>query len=125
MEPRLGGCGPCICKDCMRWWQGKCPHGGCYDELRAKTEPWEGPVRKGWTDWDLPGEQAHWCRGGVFYPAESCGDHLKYQEPVVRYCLTEAVTQWADGTIICGMADSIGCAECMRRFEEREGENDG
>ena len=61
----LGGCGDCVCKSCLLWWSQRCPYGGCYDEHRAKVDPWPGPVRKSWTDWNKPGEQAHWCRGGA------------------------------------------------------------
>ena len=61
----LGGCGPCVCKKCLLWWSRRCPRGGCWDEWRARHEPWPGPVRRQWTDWDKPGEQAHWCRGGA------------------------------------------------------------
>ena len=46
----LSGCGKCICRDFMRWWQGKCPYGSCYDDKRATETPYidahGGIVRK-------------------------------------------------------------------------------
>ena len=117
----LGGCGPCVCKTCLLWWSGRCPRGGCWDEWRAKEDPWPGPVRKSWSDWDQPGEQAHWCRGGVCYEVDSCPEYIRYERDrtVVQDCLEGAVVKYQDGYIQCSMIDVIGCEECYRRFEER------
>ena len=115
----MRSCSDCVCRRCMRWWQQMCPHGGCFDDLRAREDPWKGPERRTWSDWNKPGEQAHWCRGGNFYPVESCGEFAEYQKPVVTDCLSAVIQKWADGTIQCSILDSIGCSECMRRFEER------
>lgn len=124
-KPSIGGCGDCICKDCMRWCQSKCPFGACRDDWRATVNPYDaahgGVIRKQWSDWNKPGEQAHWCRGGICYPAHICEHYVQYQKPDVQYCLNATVTKWADGTIICSLVDAIGCEECMRRWEERQG----
>ena len=117
----LGGCGDCVCRSCLLWWSGRCPYGGCWDEERARSDPWPGPVRKAWTDWNKPGEQAHWCRGGVFYPVSECLKHILYvrEKTIVRSCLVANVTVYQDGYIQCSLVDVIGCEECYRRFEEK------
>lgn len=73
-------CGSCVCQKCLYWWSGRCPEGECYDDKRAKEEPYnkafpERSPRTQWSNWNLPGEQAHWCRGGTFYPVSYC-EHL-------------------------------------------------
>ena len=126
-EMTMGGCGPCVCKKCLLWWSGRCPRGGCWDEWRAAHEPWPGPVRRQWTDWDKPGEQAHWCRGGACYAAMACPDYIEYEsdKAIVQDCLEGAVVKYQDGYIQCSMIDVMGCEECYRRFEERiEGEEE-
>lgn len=115
-------CTECVCRRCMRWWQGRCPWGACFDDLRAKVDPWAGPVRKTWSDWDKPGEQAHWCRGGVTHPVDRCLKFVSYRAPVVLDCIDAVVQKWPDGTIDCSLVDSVGCEECMRKFEERSEE---
>ena len=122
-EMTLGGCGPCVCKKCLLWWSGRCPRGGCWDEWRARYEPWPGPVRRQWSDWDKPGEQAHWCRGGACYAALSCPDYIEYatNRTIVQDCLGGAVVKYQDGYIQCSMIEVMGCEECYRRFEERTG----
>lgn len=117
----LGGCGTCICRSCLLWWSQRCPYGGCYDEHRAKVDPWPGPVRKSWTDWNKPGEQAHWCRGGVCYEVDSCPHYIRYErdKAIVRSCLEANVVVYQDGYIQCSMIDLYGCGECYRRFEEK------
>jgi len=68
----------------------------------------------------MPGEQAHWCRGGACYATDSCPDYIRYEDEktMVRTCLVENVTVFQDGYILCGLVDVLGCAECYRRFEE-------
>lgn len=119
--PILGGCGPCVCKNCMLWWSQRCPYGDCYDDHRAKVEPWPGPVRKAWSNWNQPGEQAHWCRGGVCYPVETCGHYIRYdrEKTMVRDCLDAVVLVYQDGYIQCSLVNTVGCEECYRRFEAR------
>ena len=120
----VGHCGNCVCRSCLFWWSGRCPHGGCYDDLRAQTDPYDAahpdkPPRDLWSTWDQPGEQAHWCRGGVFYPTHYCQNFQKYQGQQVKDCLEAVVSVFQDGYIDCSLVDSVGCAECYRRFGER------
>lgn len=124
-------CGDCICKKCLYRWSGRCPYGGCWDDYRAEVDPYDAahpdqPPRKWWSNWNKPGEQAHWCRGGCFYPVYYCPHFVKYQEQehIVKTCLGENVSIFQDGYIQCSMVDSIGCQECYRRFLERM-ERDG
>lgn len=120
--PELGGCGDCICRNCLMWWSQRCPHGECFDDYRAKAEPWPGKVRKSWSNWNLPGEQAHWCRGGICYAVPECEHFVEYDstKTLVRTCLVENVQVFQDGYILCGLVNVMGCEECYRRFEERE-----
>lgn len=126
IEPKLsiGGCTGCVCNDCMKWWQSRCPYGGCFDDGRAETMPYSkahpGVIRKSWSEWDKPGEQEHWCRGGAFYPTRMCDRYVKYQKPVVRECLEANVVVWPDGYIDCSLVNAIGCEECMKRWEEKQ-----
>ena len=126
IEPKLsvGGCGACVCKGCMRQWQGRCPYGRCFDDVRAKNMPYDkahpGVIRKQWSEWNKPGEQEHWCRGGAFYPTTMCDNYVKYQKPVVKECLEALVTVWPDGYIDCSLVSTIGCESCMKRWEEKQ-----
>ena len=117
-------CGDCVCHNCLYWWSKRCPYGECYDDYRAETDPYDAahpdqPPRDYWSDWNKPGEQAHWCRGGWFYPVSYCPHFVKYQGQVVKTCLGENVSIFQDVYIRCSMVDSNGCQECYRRFEER------
>lgn len=114
----IGGCGTCACIGCLKYRAGTCPRGGCYDEWRAEHQPWPGPERRQWTNWDAPGEQAHWCRGGRFYPAEACDDFMKYddREHRVKECFGQVVEVFQDGTVKCGFVNLMGCEECIRRY---------
>lgn len=116
----LGGCGDCICKGCLWYRSGRCPHGGCYDDRRARVMPWPGRVRDTWSDWDRPGEQAHWCRGGVCYTADRCDRFAAYTGSTARDCLDAVVEVFQDGYIQCSFVDAVGCEECARRFEARQ-----
>lgn len=133
-KTRIGGCGECICQRCLYYWSQRCPHGGCYDHYRALNEPYyvlhmAEPERTAWSNWNLPGEQNHWCRGGIFYPAESgdCGDYQEYKGATAEQCLFGNVLKFQDGYIICAIVDNIGCEKCMEMFEaelEKEELND-
>ena len=64
-------CRDCYCKTCLRWWSDRCVYGKCWDDFRAKENPYnkifpDKPPRTGWSNWNKPGEQEHWCRGGAF-----------------------------------------------------------
>lgn len=124
--PRMtwGGCGPCICKKCLYWCSQRCPYGECYDDHRAQEKPYDAahpdkPPRTGWSNWNKPGEQAHWCRGGRFYPTYECKHYVHYTGQLVKSCLEANVSVFQDGYIDCSLVDTVGCAECYRRFEEK------
>lgn len=127
----VAGCSECICSGCLLRNSGRCPYGECYDEHRAKVNPYDAehpndPPRKFWSNWNKPGEQAHWCRGGMFYPAVACEHYIPYQEEktVCKSCLEANVVIFQDGYIRCSIIDTIGCEECFHRFEkEEQGEN--
>lgn len=85
-------CRDCICRKCLYWWSSRCPYGECYDDMRANADPYDArhpgqPPRKQWTDWNKPGEQRHWCRGGTLYPSTSCPGYVRYTGSTVQQCL--------------------------------------
>jgi len=115
----LTGCHECICKKCLYWWSGRCSKGGCYDDFRAKDDPYDKAhphpglqPRKLWSNWNKPGEQAHWCRGGIFYPANYCESFVKYEGTTVEECVRAAIEVFQDGHIRCSIKDHIGCEAC-------------
>lgn len=117
------GCGECICKKCLYWWSGRCPHGGCYDDFRAKDEPYNKthpglPPRTLWSDWNKPGEQAHWCRGGDFYPTLYCEHYVRYEGETIEECIRENVQVFQDGYMQCSVKDHIGCEACAAGVED-------
>lgn len=125
-KPTWGGC-KCICRNCLYWWSNRCPYGDCYDDHRAEADPYDKahpdePPRKQWSNWDKPGEQAHWCRGGTFYPAHYCKHFVKYKGSDIQDCVDAPIKIFQDGHIICSLKDSIGCEECIARKEGRERE---
>ena len=85
---------------------------------------WHPEVRCGWSDWNKPGEQAHWCRGGFTYICEKCDQYVHYEGQTIKKCLLENVGVFQDGYILCGLVDTWGCEECYKRFLEKEN-NDG
>ena len=112
------GCRECICKKCLHWWSGRCPHGGCYDDFRAKDEPYNKAhpgltPRTLWSDWNKPGEQAHWCRGGVFYLAHYCETFEKYEGSTIEECVRSSIEVFQDGYIRCSIKDQMGCEACI------------
>jgi len=137
------GCGKCDCDRCLYRWQGRCPHGGCYDDYMAKTKPYDKwasenrqdyiewgklqpdgiPIwRKSWTNWNRPGEQRHWCRGASFWAQTGECEHFveyKADETQCLECLESLITKYQDGYIHCSLLDCQGCEECYRRFNER------
>lgn len=119
-------CSSCVCRNCLYWWSGRCPYGECFDDHRAKAEPYDKahpgkPPRTGWSNWNKPGEQAHWCRGGTCYPIYYCDKFVKYTGCHVKECLEALVRVFQDGYIDCSIIDSVGCEECYKRLEERQG----
>lgn len=117
----------CVCEKCLYWWSGRCPYGKCYDDYRAKTEPFdkvqEQTPRTGWSDWNKPGEQKHWCRGGIFYPATYCEHFAKYAGSTVEDCVAAPIEIFQNGFIRCALKDNITCEECIRRVEGKESRN--
>ena len=118
----MGGCGECVCKDCLYWWSGRCPYGECYDDYRAKNEPYDKahpgePPRTAWTDWE--NDQAHWCRGGVCYTTFYCEHYIQYQDSTVHACLDSNVQVFQDGCIRCSYGANPDCEKCYKKFEER------
>lgn len=112
----------CMCRECLYWWSDRCPYGSCYDDERARRNPYdrahpEKPPRTWWTNWKT--DQAYWCRGGVMYPAKYCQHFVRYEGQVVKNCLECNVSVFQDGYILCSIVDTVGCGECYRRFEER------
>lgn len=121
------GCEDCVCEKCLYRWSGRCPHGRCYDDLRARKNPYDKahpgkPPRTLWSNWNKPGEQAHWCRGGIFYSVSYCKDFVKYQGSAVECCVDCNIQVFQDGYISCSIKDSIGCDACIERAEGRERE---
>ena len=119
------GCSGCVCQRCLYWWSGRCPYGGCWDDHRAQVDPYDRahpdkPPRRAWSNWDAPGEQAHWCRGGIFYPIYFCQHFAEYEGQTVKGCLKENVSIFQDGYIRCGLVDSLGCEKCYEDFMEKE-----
>lgn len=116
-------CKECICKSCLYYWSGRCPHGHCYDDKRAVDQPYdkmfpESSPRTGWSNWKT--DQAYWCRGGVFYPVDRCNEFVEYTGSSVRECLFAMVQVYQDGYIRCSIIDSVGCQECYTKFMEKQ-----
>lgn len=123
-------CSSCICKNCLYWYSSRCPYGECYDDHRAKVEPYDKvhpdkPLRTAWSNWNKPGEQAYWCRGGIFYPVSYCRHFKKYKGQQIKECLKELVAIFQDGYISCSLVDSVGCEACYRELMEREEKKEG
>lgn len=118
-------CDLCVCNKCLYRWSNRCPYGHCYDDRRAKEDPFdlahpERSPRKMWSNWNLPGEQAHWCRGGIFYPVSYCEKFVKYKNIVVEECVAEMIAVYQDGYISCGVKNIMGCDACMARANGQE-----
>ena len=106
-------CGSCVCPKCLYWWSGRCPEGECYDDKRAKEDPYDKAFpqrspRTQWSNWNLPGEQAHWCRGGNFYPVSYCERFVKYQGSEIEDCIRAPVQYFQDGYLKCTLKDRFG-----------------
>ena len=117
-------CGQCVCENCLYWWSKRCPHGDCYDDIRAKENPYDKahpdePPRKMWSHWNKAGEQAHWCRGGNFYEVSYCENFVKYEGQTVEDCVDAPIQIFQDGYVICSLKDTIGCDECIAQSEGR------
>ena len=126
-------CEDCVCNNCLFYCSGRCPYGGCFDDKRALDYPYDAahpdePPRKLWSQWAEPGEQAHWCRGGIFYPVSCCKDFVKYKGCKVKECLKANVAVYQDGYVQCSLLDNFGCERCYKEFEQKvsiESEREG
>lgn len=118
-----GGCGNCVCCNCLYLKTSRdCPKGGfCYDDWRAINDPWRGKKRNGWTNCDKPGEQEHWCRGGVFYGIIYCDKYVPFDKSRVKFipCLGATIEQFQDGYQWCPLLEPCGCEYCYERFETK------
>lgn len=119
----VSDCGDCICYDCLYYWSFRCPHGGCYDDHRAKEFPYPGAVRKTWSNWDKPGEQEHWCRGGMFHPVRICEHYERYTGQRIETCLKANVAVFQDGHIDCSLINCYGCEHCYEEWERQQDDN--
>jgi len=125
----LPSCKNC-CRKCLYWWSSRCPHGLCYDDYRAKHDPYEkrtGHHRTSWSNCEMPGEQDHWCRGGSLFPIDpetACKSFIPYTGQMVRTCLKANISEFQDGYIDCNIINTIGCKACYEEFERmtEEGE---
>ena len=122
----VAGCSDCLCQSCLMWWSNRCPYGGCFDDHRAKVNPYDVAhpnkmSRPSWSAQNKPGEQAHWCRGGITFPTKECDRYILYKREETRSksCLLSNVVIFQDGHIQCSIIDSIGCEECYRRLEQK------
>lgn len=118
-------CDRCVCRACLYWWSNRCPYGECYDDYRAKIEPYnkiypDKPPRTGWSNWNKLGEQAHWCRGGILYPVSYCEHFEKYKGSIIEECIDASIQIFQDGYIACSLKESIGCEICIARKEGKE-----
>lgn len=84
----------CICRKCLYWWSSRC-------EAKCETQN---------------------CHGGWFYQAHECERYIECDEAKtqVKDCLEAVTVIYQDGYISCSLADTVGCEECYRQFEERQ-----
>lgn len=126
-KPILSHCGQCVCRSCLYWWSSRCSYGDCYDDRRAEENPYDKAhpgkaPRTAWSNWNKPGEQAHWCRGGNSYPVRYCESFVKYKGSTIEDCVAALIIIFQDGYISCSTKENIGCEACMERAEGREKE---
>lgn len=117
----MAGCGDCMCRCCLHWWKGDCPHGECFDDYFCTVYPYRGEhaffslINEG-------NQKEHWCRAGESWQhrEEECQHYVIYEGQIIRSCIGANVRVFQDGAIVCSIIDSVGCAECYKRLEERE-----
>lgn len=125
-DGRFSSCSSCVCRNCLYWWSYRCPYGGCYDDFRSKENHYDKahpdrPPRTLWSNWNKPGEQAHWCRGGISYPQSYCEEFVKYEGCKIEECVDAPIQVFQDGYISCSIKDAMGCEACIdrKKIEER------
>ena len=119
----ISSCSDCVCRSCLLWHTNRCPHGDCFDDLRALQNPYDKahpdePPRTGWSSWKT--DQAYWCRGGALYPVRYCKDFIKYKGCRIEECLKAVVAIYQDGYVSCSLVESMGCEACYQEFERKE-----
>lgn len=124
-RPKMGNCSECCCETCLYKWSVRCPYGHCWDDYRAKLKPFnklfpDQSPRKLWSNWKKSGEQAHWCRGGIFYPEHKCKHYVEYVGSSLEDCIAAPIQLFQDGYVICTLKDSIGCEACIAREEGKK-----
>ena len=128
-NPKMG-CTGCCCRNCLYWWSQRCPYGECWDDFRAQQDPYDQAhpdrnPRKHWSNWNSPGEQAHWCRGGIFYATYTCDHFIKYKGQQVKTCLKCNVSVFQDGYIECSLVDTLGCEKCYEEYNKKTERSEG
>lgn len=125
-EHTFKACSQCVCNNCLYEATSRCPYGKCYDDRRAKEDPYDKvhpdkPPRTCWSNWRT--DQAYWCRGGVFYPVFYCEQFVKYTGSEMQECIACNIWIFQDGYISCSLKDSIGCEACIARQEGKKRES--
>lgn len=112
--------GYCACRYCLYWWSSRCPYGECYDDHRAVADPYTDhyPERHSWSDSHNPGEQAHWCRGSAFYPADDCPEFVQYTGQNIETCYRSNIQVFQDGYRICSSMVKGSCEKCLQEMAE-------
>lgn len=112
-------CSECLCIYCLYLWSGRCRYGNCYDDYRAKSDPYTKhyPERHIWSNSCKPGEQEHWCRGGIFFPTEECESFEQYEGQKIEQCHKASTRVFQDGYRICPMMVDGSCDQCMREMD--------
>lgn len=114
-------CGDCLCTYCLHRWKGDCRYGKCYDDHRAVTDPYTDhhPERHMWSDSRKPGEQEHWCRGGIFYHTEECEFFVEYEGQTVEQCVKSNIQVFQDGSRVCSMMVNGSCERCLTELSNK------
>lgn len=115
----MDDCSGCVCYYCLYYWSSRCPYGKCRDDWRAVNDPCRAEVRKLWSDWDKPGEQERYCRGGFFKPAEECVKFVEYQGQIIEECYRANTQVFQDGYRICSMITNGSCEQCLIELNAR------
>lgn len=121
---KQGSCSECICRYCLYWWFGRCKYGECYDDCRAKDDPYTKyfPERHLWSNSHNPGEQEHWCRGGSWFVSEDCDYFEQYEGQKIEQCYRAMTSVFQDGYRICTMMVNGSCEQCLKELDRKMNE---
>ncbi len=127
VKSTIWSCSSCVCDKCLYKQSGRCPYGDCYDDKRARVDPYDKahpgrPPRKSWSNWNKPGEQAHWCRGGIFHPVSYCEKFVKFEGLEIQECVACNISVYQDGYIDCSIKTHMSCEQCIEEQEGRKRE---